>query len=44
MLKGGLFIHGHENSPDDLNERSGDKNRRALLLSEGSSIFPLLRK
>lgn len=43
-IGGGLFIHGHENSPNDLNERSGDKNRRALLLSEGSSIFPLLRK
>jgi hypothetical protein len=43
-ISGGLFINGHENSPDDWSDRSGDKSRRALLISEGSSIFPLLRK
>lgn len=43
-ISGGLFINGHENSPDDWSNSSGDKNRRALLISEGSSIFPLLRK
>lgn len=43
-IGGRLFINGHENSPDDWIDRFGDKNRRALLISEGSSIFPLLRK
>jgi len=41
---GGLVINGHENSPDEWSDRPGDENRRAVLISEGSSIFPLLRK